>query len=206
MDETLNWKSHLKMVKSKLSRALFVLNRVKRYFPADILKTLYFTLFQSHLIYGIISWGSANSTTPITTLQKKAIRIIHNEPYNSHTEPLFKSSKILKFDDLYKQHAAIFARDCKNNNLPTAFSHYFKFNTGSITRHENNIQRQRPRTKYTAILPYHHIPTIWNNLPDYLLCNDNRNSAKHMLKSFFLNEYSDNVRCTRPGCNSCNPN
>ena len=35
-------------------------------------------------------------------LQKRAIRTINKANYNSHTDPLFKRSKILKLNDLYE--------------------------------------------------------------------------------------------------------
>ena len=40
-----------------------------------------------------------NSTFRIATLQKKAIRIINNQPRNSHSSLLFKKSSIVKFED-----------------------------------------------------------------------------------------------------------
>ena len=50
-----------------------------------------------------LAWGNANSAVLNKTikLQKRAIRIINNAGYNSHTDPLFKISGILKVQDLY---------------------------------------------------------------------------------------------------------
>ena len=170
IDENLTWKFHIQNIKSKLCRSLFAINRVKRIFPHDILKTIYFSLIQSHLMYGICSWGSANNLSKLETLQKRAITLINNKPFNSHTEPLFKANSILKLSDIYSSHVSLFAHDCMNNRLPRSFNHFFMFNNhdNSRTRHNNHIRRSRPRTKFTANLPFHHIPTIWNSLSNNL--------------------------------------
>ena len=50
-DEHLSFNSHVDLIKSKLSKALFCINRVKNFVPQKTLKTLYFSLFHSHLLY-----------------------------------------------------------------------------------------------------------------------------------------------------------
>ena len=47
-------------------------------------------------------------------LQKRAIRAINKAKYNSHTEPLFKRSKILKLNDLYEQ---IYSKQITNRTI-----------------------------------------------------------------------------------------
>ena len=47
----------------------------------------------------------------IRICQKKTMRCIHNSVYNAHTDPLFRTSKILKFDDLYKLKVSKFVYD-----------------------------------------------------------------------------------------------
>ena len=52
------------------------------------------------MLSGILAWG--HNTTKVFKLQKKAMRIIRNSNYISHTDPIFKDLKILKIEDLYK--------------------------------------------------------------------------------------------------------
>ena len=61
-------------------------------------------MFHCHLIYALLAWAFANKGTldPVIQRQKNAIRLISNDQYNSHTEPLFKKLEILRFEDLYK--------------------------------------------------------------------------------------------------------
>ena len=61
-------------------------------------------------------------------LQKRAIRNINRAKYRAHTEPLFKSSLILKLTDLYEYQVTLFMFDFISNKLPISFHNTFKFN------------------------------------------------------------------------------
>ena len=47
-----------------------------------------------HLNYGLLLWGV--NLKDIFLLQKKVIRLVTHNTYNSHTEPIFKEKKIIK--------------------------------------------------------------------------------------------------------------
>ena len=98
IDQHLNWNAHIQTFSNKISRTLGVMNRLKRYLPTKILRVLYNSLILPHLQYAILSWGSKLSR--LSKLQKKATRVIACSKFNAHTEPLFKSLKLLKLEDL----------------------------------------------------------------------------------------------------------
>ena len=54
----------------------------------------YKSFFASHLNYGLLLWGTESHR--VSMLQKKAIRLISNSSYISHTNPLFIQHKLLK--------------------------------------------------------------------------------------------------------------
>jgi hypothetical protein len=91
-DENLNFKYHIKLLLSKLSRTLYFLRSSKNFLTPKAMKAVYFSLFHSNLIYCIQIWSctTGNNLNPIFTLQKKAIRLISNSNYNAHSEPIFK--------------------------------------------------------------------------------------------------------------------
>ena len=66
----------------------------------ETMMILYKSLIASYLNYGLLLWG--NVSHKILTLQKKAIRLISNSSYISHTNPLFIQHKLLKIGDLFK--------------------------------------------------------------------------------------------------------
>ena len=72
IDNQLSWKPHIEAIKRKLNCCNGQLNRIKDFVPAELYKTLYQSLFESHLAYGITVWGgiSSNRLTSILTAQK----------------------------------------------------------------------------------------------------------------------------------------
>ena len=57
LDNKLIWKAHIAELSKKLSRAVGLLYKVR---PPTVLRSLYFSLFNSHLSYGLAVWGNAN--------------------------------------------------------------------------------------------------------------------------------------------------
>jgi len=100
--ENFTWKHHLSHINQEVSRALFSLKQVNHFLPKQCMKTLYYSLIHSHLSYGSLVWGNATQSAlrEAILLQKPAIRLINNTKYNSQTEPLFRSSRILELADL----------------------------------------------------------------------------------------------------------
>ena len=108
--KTLFGKKHLQFVNKKIANALFSFKQMKHILPFESLRALYYSLIQSHLSDGIIVWGNADKSVVKSTflLQKRAIRVIHDAPYNGHTDPIFRPSRILKLDDLFEYQSVIF--------------------------------------------------------------------------------------------------
>ena len=104
IDEKLNWKYQVNYIHSQVCSGLYALRRLKLLLPKFLLKTIYFSLIESHLTYGLSVWGGAYASylKPLYVLQKKSIRVICNKPYNYPTADLFKELKILNLSKLYK--------------------------------------------------------------------------------------------------------
>ena len=66
IDSDLTFKSHIQNLHTKLSRTLGIMFKVKRFFPKNILLQLYYTMFNSHLLYCITVWTST-PTRPTST-------------------------------------------------------------------------------------------------------------------------------------------
>ena len=59
LDAHLNWKFHVDILASKLSRATGMLSRIRHFVSTDTLRSIYFGIFSSHLTYCSIIWGQA---------------------------------------------------------------------------------------------------------------------------------------------------
>ena len=75
-----------------------MLSKLRHFVNKDILLSVYYGTFHSHLAYLCLVWGQAKfSLNRITLLQNRAIRILHSAAYRDHTSPLFDRYKVLKF-------------------------------------------------------------------------------------------------------------
>ena len=84
LEENPEWNLHLNLLKSKLNRAIGLLCKIRHYVPKCPLKTLYYTIFHSCIIYACQIWGqSFNNLTNMQPLQDKALRVI-NFKVNNH--------------------------------------------------------------------------------------------------------------------------
>jgi hypothetical protein len=209
IDENLTWKYHLSHINKKVSRALFSLKQVKHFLPKQCMKTLYYSLIHSHLSYGILVWGNATQSAlhQTTLLQKRAIRLINNAKYNSHTDPLFRGSHILKLVDIVEYQAALFAFDLNTKKLPISFNDIFTFNRDlpntRVTRQSDNLYVANSYNVFAGRLPLISIPRIWNKWINLLTYQTTRSHFKHQLKTNIFHAYPEIVRCNNIRCNDC---
>ena len=78
IDSKLNWNSHVNAIATKLNQANAMLYKVRDFVNANILKSIYYALFESHINYTCIIWGQNISTINcLYILQRKALRIIN---------------------------------------------------------------------------------------------------------------------------------
>jgi len=93
-------------------------------------------------------------------------RTINKAKYNSHIEPLFKQSNILKRKDLYDYQSSLFTYDFDNNRLPHSFDNAFKYNREiqeiRITRQADLLHVERGTSTFYQSLPLYGLPQIWN--------------------------------------------
>ena len=83
--------------KSQLNPMLCFVNFVN----VATIKSIYYTIFHSHLSYVCTAWGqNLNSKQRINLLQKKAMRVTGFASFDAHTLLIFAKLNIIKFPDL----------------------------------------------------------------------------------------------------------
>ena len=103
---------------------------MRKYVSLKILRSFYFSIFDSYLSYCCLAWAQNCSTIQrITFLQKNAIRITNFQPRNFHTSPLFKQNSILKFQDKICLENILFISKSLNNLPPSVFNTWFSFSS-----------------------------------------------------------------------------
>ena len=149
LDEHLNWNAHIQKVANKISRALGVMNRLKIFLPHNILKIIYNSLILPHLNYAMLVWGF--NLVRLEKLQKRAVRIIKNSNYNSHTEPIFKDLHLLKLEDIFICNILKLHYKLEHQTVPQYFINTFtsRFPTHSYdTRNKDQPLFFRPHTQH----------------------------------------------------------
>ena len=201
LDETLSWDQHINNLNSKLSSANFALNQVKHFLPQRIMKSIYTTMFQSHIQYSDIIWGisSNKSINNIIVKQKKAIRTICGAKYNAHTDPLFAKLKILKFKDLTVLNICQFVIKLLMKKLPQSFTSIFTF----LNSHRvNKLLVGVPKSRALETFPAVYYPKIWNGQSSDLR---NSKSVREFKVSFKRKSFSkyEMFRCNKNKCFPC---
>ena len=205
INEFMNWNSHSSKISNKISRTLGVMNRLKQYLPFSALKLMYSSLILSHLQFAITSWGF--EWERISKLQKRAIRIMTNSKYNAHTDPLFKSLKLLKIKDIFDVQCMKFWYKFVNNNVPTYFASMFRYNHELYeiqTRSHELLHLYPFRTSNAHNALRHRIPELLCKFPTVVLEKARTHSimsfASHV-KFHLIDSYCS--ECVIPQCNIC---
>ena len=123
LTSTLSWKQHINKISLKISKSIGVLYRLRDIYPRAVLQNLYNALILPQFNYCILCWGSVISENhSLHILQKKALRLITNSSYISHTEPLCKELRVLKVFDMFYVAVWKFYYKLMHIDLPLYFS------------------------------------------------------------------------------------
>lgn len=212
IDPQLNFKNHISHISSKLSKSMYFLRTAKNVLNEKALKFIYYSLIHSHLIYAIQIYSSTNqgNLNQLLLKQKSAVRIISRAKYNSHTEPLFKSHKILPFPKLCEYFRIQFMHNFTFNFLPISFNNMWttnrdrRGNAQVELRDDDDFYIPRARTQLSSLQPLTLFPLLWANFPDAdLKSTRNKLIFNADLKKSLLNQLSDIPICSRLLCPAC---
>ena len=126
-DSNLTWKNHVNELCLKMSKIVGIFSKLRYYVNVDILIMLYYSLIYPFLSYGIQVWGLTFPTyqKPGTTLQKRVVRIMTFSDPVSHSVPLLKSLRPLKFSDMIHLEILSFVYQWCHKLSLSCFVNYF---------------------------------------------------------------------------------
>jgi len=204
LNKSLSWKPHTHKIASKISKVNGILAKLKNMVPSRILLTIYNSLIACHLNYGILLWGK--QIDQITKLQKKSMRLILNQKYNAHTEPIFKQLRLQKVSDIRIMQEVIFFYKFVKKSLPSFFStDFIEISTTSTRRVLLHLPRFR-HEYFRQSLRYTISSTI-NSTPSSIIdkCfTHSLSSLKNYIKNSQITQYS--AVCNLEHCYVCNGN
>lgn len=207
-DPNLSFKYHINELNLKLSKSLFILNKSKNILSVKAMKSLYYSLFHCHLLYGLhaYSCSAPSNIESLVKKQKKAMRCIVNARYNAHTGPLFKDLKILPLKAQIQLNSLQFMSDFINNRLPRSFVNMWvtnhELNNRYNLRNANDFRVPFGRTELVKRLPLCAMPRKWNDFDNnHIKSTISKFSFKANVKKYLLEKVSTD--CSRLNCPLC---
>ena len=203
LEENLSWEKHLNTLVKRLGRAIGILAKLRHYVPKWLLRTVYYSLFNSHLIYGCQIWGNNNSilVNKVKKLQEKALKVMDFCSDNKTINEVFHDFKILKLEDFIKYRNITFVKDCLNKIGPKTFYKNFTLCQERHCHYTRNAQRNfinipQVQTSFYGINSIKYkSATTWNNLQNALqsdLLISSYPVCKKLIFDFSLKSYCPN--------------
>ena len=205
LQDDMQWDAHITNLEKKLSRSIGLLSKIRHYVPMHLLRTIYYSIFNSHLIYACEIWGQNQNSlrfTKVTKLQNKALKVINFQSSDSPTGPLYQRNKVLKIADFISYKNALFVRNTLKKENPQVFHEMFvmlnqnhTYNTRAATYHFLDI----PQVKSTHFGQYSvkfQASETWNNLQrtqNLDLLTSEPSEFKKALLDAYLTKYSNNI-------------
>ena len=120
IDDILNWKEHISLICSKISKCIAIIYKAKQLLDKESLVMLYDSLFVPYLTYCSEIWGNTNKTNIkcVYLLQKKVLRIVCNVDYRYYSNVLFKELRILKLFDSIELKTAMLMYKANKKSYP----------------------------------------------------------------------------------------
>ena len=145
LDEHLSWKPQIQNVPRKVSKSVGIIYKSNFCLNKTSLCTLYYSLVYPYLHYCATVWGSTyqSNLKRLINLQKRVIIIVSRSSFDAHTNPIFVSLRILKFEDIIKLQIGKVYKNCL---LPDSFNDMFLLNC--------DIHSYNTRNKNSFRLPY----------------------------------------------------
>ena len=207
IDKNLTWLPHLEYVKTKLKLSMSIISRIKYNIPTKNYKSLYYSLFESHMSYCISVWGGVSKTNlnKLFVTQKQCIRILFGDsnkqnekletaarcrPFGDqklgnkfhckeHTKPLFQKIGLLAVQNVHKYQTCL--EIIKILKYRTPISIYSLLNQSSRECSELLIL---PRNSNTFL---YHASKIWNTALKNIIVKSNKDISTLKLATFKLN-------------------
>ena len=189
----------MEILVKKLSRTKVILLKLRHYVSKKTLTSVYYSLFQSYVVYGSTVWSftSQENMKKIFILQKKCMRLLTFSDYHEHVSPIFKSLKVLKLQDIIKFSILKLIYFYFNDQLPLQVKNIFiknesvnPYNTRGgkllFIPHINTTHFGTKSLRYNG-------PLTWNNFSQSMnnnnLFNVGISKFKNFLKDLLLENY-----------------
>ena len=116
-----------------------MLYKVRDFVHENILKSIYYALFESHINYACIIWGQTISTINRLYILQKSFKKRKAQCFS-----LFHHSKIIKIADQVKIENCLFMNKYPINKLPSIFTTWFLFSSMLRNYQRSFASKEKP--------------------------------------------------------------
>lgn len=185
----MTWTDHIEALAKSLSSATGALSRCQHILPYNAKLHIYHALFNSHINYCTLVWGTttAGNVHTILVLQKKAIRYIANVPRLHSTAQLYTHYGIISVKNIYEfrlLHSLFWSNESFRSFLKRT-SDLSKQISDPRTRGCDRWLVPRRRTEYFSQSLTYNLPFILNKYLEQNINFETFTSKK--MREFFVN-------------------
>lgn len=175
VDEHLNWYDHIDTLQRKLNSVLYAIRILVQHADLELLKTVYFSNFQSIMSYGIIVWGNSSDISRIFVVQKRALRTMLRLSSKTSCRGIFRREGILTITALYIFRCLTFLR--------TNFLYFEKYLNSNMTRRIYSYHLPKCSLTLSQRNVEYMCLTLFNKLPkNYQVLTTVKNFKKEVRK------------------------
>ena len=128
IDTNLSWQHHVNDFFIKMNRANALFFKIGQYVSLKMLRSIYFSSFDSFLSYCcLVLAQSCSIVQQITILQKRLLELLILKKSFFHTSRLLIQNSVVKFQDKICLKNILFVRKSWNNLSPSVFNTWFSF-------------------------------------------------------------------------------
>ena len=171
LDTMIPWKAHIAIIKSKLSKSIYIIWKLELFVNTHTLKLVYYSLVYPYLQYCICAQGNAvkSNLDSVVKLQKRIVRCILSVPSTTPSTPLFLKLEMLKFEDIFKQQVVNLMYKFGNNSYKTGDLNLTKLSSrhryDSRLSCNNNYFFNLPCTNFAMRSLFYVGPRFWRSVP-----------------------------------------
>ena len=183
VDSHLTWNEHIHELSLKLKKYVYLMKKLVKYCDIASLKSVYFSYFQSQLLYCLPCWGSTFNCNVIKIfrLQKKIVRIMTKKSALESCRPLFKELHILPFPSLI-------IRECCLSVKRNLTIHDFKTMSHRYETRVKHNSKVATDNMIRSKAPSNFCKCLYNKLPEKILQCTYYNDFKRQLDKFLYQE------------------
>lgn len=188
LDSHLKWNFHIQYITQKLRSMLYKFKYLSQILKCEQMKILYHSLVETHLLYGIITWGGALMTHlhNLQIVQKLIIKHVYKLPVTYPSENLFSETRLFDIRQLFCLSLLVRQHQHKSELIQIQHDHNTRQRSNvSVLPKIHKSLSQRCFT-YLGVKIYNLLPIIFKNI-------NNINLFRKKVKVWIYNEPREKI-------------